>query len=82
MAGELDIRNVPNEMAATYVGNLTVIVPELNATPLYMVCGNKGCGGIFRVCKWEILHNFINFEGNSEYIEVKIWRTFLLKSEI
>lgn len=70
MAGELDIRNVPNEIAATYVGNVTVIVPELNATRYIWFVETRDAEGFSEYAN-EILHNFINFEGNSEYIEVK-----------
>jgi len=70
LGGMLDIRDVPNEVAATYVGNVTVIVPQLNATRYIWFIEAKNPKGFAKYAD-EILHDSITFEGSSEYIEVK-----------
>lgn len=68
--GILDIRQVPNEIAATYVGNVTIIVPKLNATRYTWFIEKKDAEGFAKYASG-ILHDSIKFEGASRYIQVK-----------
>ena len=68
--GELDIRDVPNEIAATYVGNVMVIVPRLDATRYTWFVDTADAEGFSDYAN-KILHESIAFEGSSEYIDVK-----------
>ena len=68
--GELDIRDVPNEIAATYVGNVMVIVPRLDATRYTWFVDTADAEGFSDYAN-KILHESIAFEGCSEYIDVK-----------
>lgn len=70
LGGELDIRHVPNEIAATYVGNVMVIVPQLDATRYTWFVNATDKRGFTDYAK-KILRESIVFEGSSEYIEVK-----------
>jgi putative ABC transport system permease protein len=68
--GVLEIRDVPNEIAAIYVGNVTVIVPRLSATRCTWFADTRNTEGFTKYAN-EVLHDMIRFEGSSEYIEVK-----------
>lgn len=68
--GQLDIRDVPNEIAATYVGNVTIIVPKLNATRYTWFVNTKDPVGFAGYAN-KILNSLIAFEGSQEYVEVK-----------
>lgn len=68
--GELDIRDVPNELAALYVGNITVIVPKLDTMRYTWFAEAIDTDGFTDYVK-KILHESITFPGSPEYIEVK-----------
>lgn len=70
LEGALDLRDVPNEIAATYVGNMMVIVPRLDATRYTWFVDAADPEG-FKGYATKILHESIAFEGSSEYIDVK-----------
>jgi putative ABC transport system permease protein len=67
--GELDIRDVPNELAALYVGNITVIVPKLDTMRYTWFAEAVDTDGFTDYVN-KILHESITFPGSSEYIEV------------
>jgi putative ABC transport system permease protein len=68
--GELDILDVPDEIAAVFVGNVTVIVPRLNATRYTWFADTTDAEGFAKYAN-EILHDSIAFEGSPEYIDIK-----------
>lgn len=68
--GELDISDVPNELAALYVGNITVIVPKLDTMRYTWFAEAVDTDGFTDYAN-KILHESITFPGSSEYIEVK-----------
>jgi len=70
LAGALDIRHVPNEIAATYVGNFPVIVPRLDMTRYTWFVETRDTDGFTEYAKG-VLNDLIAFEGSSDYIEVK-----------